>query len=99
MKTKKTKKKAVRKKAAKKPAKKPAKRRKSTTNKSAFARKIDEFNAVAKKALRSAEEMAQKAKASKDLRIKRSYSYGAKQMTELATRAQRKAVELLSLKK
>jgi hypothetical protein len=90
------KKKTTRKKATKKrTVKKAAKRRKSTTKKSALARKIDDFNAVANKALRNAEEMSKKAKASKDSRIKRSYNYGAKQMTELATRAQRKAAELL----
>jgi hypothetical protein len=92
MKTKK--KKAVRKKAAKK----AVKRRTAKTKKSPLMKKIDEYKAVADKALRSAEEMSKKAKASKDVRMKRSYNYGAKQMTKIAETAQRKAAELIAKK-
>lgn len=99
MKKKTTRKKATRKKPARKTsAKKSVKRRRSTTQKSPLMRKIDEYKKVADKALRSAEEMEKKAKASKNASIKRSYAYGAKQMVELAKRAQKKASDLIKKK-
>lgn len=74
------------------------KRRRSTTKKPALCRKIDELNAVANKALRSAETMAKKAKTAKDARMKRSYNYGSKQMLVVAQKAQRKAAQLMASK-
>lgn len=99
MKKKTTRKKATRKGASrKKAAKKITKRRRSTTQKSPLMKKLDDFKKVADKALRSADEMSKKAKATKDARMKRSYSYGAKQMIKVAEAAQRKAAELIAKK-
>jgi len=95
------KKKATRKKTAKKPTrKKPTTKRRTTTRakKPALCRKIEDMNAVADKALHSAEEMKKKADKAKDRRLKATYNRGFTQMLTVAKKARAKAVQLMASK-
>lgn len=69
------------------------------SRKASFAKKIDDWNALAKKAIRSAEEANKKAKAASDTRIKTMYKRAAARYTKLAEKAQNKAIEIATSKK
>lgn len=66
---------------------------------SVFNQKISDWNKVASKALRAAEEAEKKATSSKSTALKTMYKRAAKAHIRLAEKAQAKAIEIATAKK
>jgi hypothetical protein len=92
--TKKSAKKSTRKKATKRATKKATKRVKRAPQKTYLQRKIETYNALSSKALKIAEAMLEKAKGTKDSRMKKAYNRAAQANFRIADKAQKKAVEV-----